>query len=99
MTSETTERYCPIYGKPVMEPSYNRFGEWCCSEEHAEAYVKEVRTQRAQAAASQQGRPVWPSHLKRGRGMRRSPHRGGPVGRGGSVAGGVAAEEWYCMPG
>jgi predicted nucleic acid-binding Zn ribbon protein len=66
MTSETTERYCPICGKPVLEPSYNRFGEWCCSEEHAEAYVKEVRAQRAQAAASQQGRPVRPSRGEEG---------------------------------
>jgi hypothetical protein len=47
MTSDTTERYRPICGKPVMEPTYHRFGEWCRSEEHAEAYVKEVRAQRA----------------------------------------------------
>jgi hypothetical protein len=25
MTSDTKERYCPICGKPVMEPTYNRF--------------------------------------------------------------------------
>jgi hypothetical protein len=43
MTSDTTERYGPICGKPMMEPTYNRFGEWCCSEVHAEAHVKELR--------------------------------------------------------
>ncbi len=58
MTTDTNEEYCPICGKPVAEPTYNRFGEWCCSEEHAEAYVKEVRAQRAQAAASRHGRLV-----------------------------------------
>ncbi|MGH8059645.1 MAG: hypothetical protein ACREOH_20805, partial [Candidatus Entotheonellia bacterium] len=40
---------------------YNRFGEWCCSEEHAEEYVQEVRAQKGQAAAAPQGRPVSPS--------------------------------------
>jgi hypothetical protein len=66
MTCDTTERYCPICGKPVMEPIYHRFGEWCCSEGHAGASVKEVRAQRAQAAASRQGRPVWPSGDEKG---------------------------------
>ena len=61
MTSEPQEKYCPICGKPVTERTYNRFGEWCCSEEHAEEYVKEVRAQKAQAMAAGQGRPVSPA--------------------------------------
>ena len=43
MTSEAQEHYCPICGKEVTDPTWNRFGEWCCSETHAEEYVKEVR--------------------------------------------------------
>lgn len=66
MTAETKERYCPICGKPVTEPTYNRFGEWCCSEAHAEAYVKEVRAQRTPVAAAPQGRPVSPSRDEQG---------------------------------
>lgn len=46
-----TQRYCPICGKPVTDLTYDRFGELCCSEEHAERYVKEVRAQRVQAHA------------------------------------------------
>lgn len=61
MTAEMKERYCPICGKPATEPTYNRFGEWCCSEEHAEEYVKEVRAQREQTTVAGQGRPVSPS--------------------------------------
>jgi hypothetical protein len=61
MTSDTQEKYCPICGKPVAKPTYNRFGEWCCLEEHAEEFVKEVRAQKAQAATTRQARPVSPS--------------------------------------
>lgn len=50
-TQTTTERYCPICGKPVTEGSYTRFGEWCCSEAHAEEYVAEVRAQKQRQAA------------------------------------------------
>lgn len=46
MVIQVTERYCPICGKPVTEATYNRFGEWCCSEAHAEEYVTEVRAQK-----------------------------------------------------
>ena len=60
MAVETSERYCPICGKPVTDPTYNRFGELCCSEAHAEQYVKEVRAQKLQAAAALQGQPVAP---------------------------------------
>jgi hypothetical protein len=60
MTSETKDKYCPICGKPVMDPTYNRFGEWYCSEEHVEPYVQEVRAQKAQAAVHQ-GRPLSPA--------------------------------------
>jgi hypothetical protein len=66
MTTDTNEKYCPICGKPVTEPTYNRFGEWCCSEDHAEQYVKEVRAQKAQAVAAGQGRPVSPSGYEEG---------------------------------
>ena len=49
MATETTEKYCPICGKPVTDPTYKRFGEFCCSEARAEEYVKEVRAQKVQA--------------------------------------------------
>ncbi|MBI4637726.1 MAG: hypothetical protein HY727_15425 [Candidatus Rokubacteria bacterium] len=53
MATQTTERYCPICGKPVTEGTYNRFGEWCCSDPHADEYVAGVRAQKqGQAAAS-----------------------------------------------
>lgn len=55
MAVETKEKYCPICGKPVTDPTYNRFGEFCCSEAHAAEYVKEVRAKKVQAA---QGGPV-----------------------------------------
>ena len=43
MAIQTTDKYCPICGKEVAEPSFKRFGEWACSEAHAEDYMKEVR--------------------------------------------------------
>jgi endogenous inhibitor of DNA gyrase (YacG/DUF329 family) len=52
MTVETIEKYCPICGKEVTEATFKRFGEWTCSDAHAEEYVKEVRTQRVKASAS-----------------------------------------------
>jgi endogenous inhibitor of DNA gyrase (YacG/DUF329 family) len=52
MATQTTERYCPICGKPVIEETYNRFGEWCCSDAHAEEYVAEVRAQKQQQVAA-----------------------------------------------
>jgi hypothetical protein len=73
MTSETIEHYSPICGKPVMEPTYNRFGEWCCSEEHAEVYVKEVRAQRVQGAMSRQCRLVSPARDEKGSGDEEEP--------------------------
>lgn len=51
MAVEVNEKYCPICGKPVTDPTYKRFGELCCSEAHAEEYVKEVRAQKVQAQA------------------------------------------------
>ena len=51
MATQTTERYCPICGKPVTESTWNRFGDWCCSEAHAEEHVAEVRTQKQQQLA------------------------------------------------
>jgi hypothetical protein len=54
MAIETTEKYCPICGKQVVEPASNRFGEWACSEAHADEYVKEVRAQKMRAAAPAQ---------------------------------------------
>ncbi len=47
-----SERYCPICGKPATDLTYNRFGEPCCSDTHAEEYVKEVRAQKIQAHAT-----------------------------------------------
>lgn len=48
MATQTTERYCPICGKPAAEETetHNRFGEWCCSEAHAGEYVAEVRAEK-----------------------------------------------------
>jgi hypothetical protein len=57
MAVETTKKYCPICGKPVTDPAYERFGELCCSEAHAEEYVKEIRAQKVQAVAAPQDRP------------------------------------------
>jgi endogenous inhibitor of DNA gyrase (YacG/DUF329 family) len=52
MTPQTTERYCPICGREVQDLDIKRFGEYLCSEEHAEEYVKEVRAQRARVTRS-----------------------------------------------
>ena len=49
-----TEKYCPICGREVKELSVKRFGEYLCSEEHAEEYVKEVRAKKLGTAAPQQ---------------------------------------------
>lgn len=46
---ERSEHYCPICGKDVTDPAFKRFGEWACSEAHANEYVNEVRAGRAQA--------------------------------------------------
>jgi hypothetical protein len=73
MMSETTERYCPVCGKPVMEPTYHQFGEWCCSEEHAGAYVKVVPAQRARAVMSRQARLVSPPRDEEGSGYGEEP--------------------------
>lgn len=70
MATQTTERYCPICGKPVTEENYNRFGEWCCSEAHAEEYVAEVRAQKQRPVAA-------PAAVAAPRGER---HRGGCCG-------------------
>jgi len=48
MATQPTERYCPICGREVRDLNIKRFGEYLCSEEHAEEYVKEIRAQRAQ---------------------------------------------------
>ncbi len=52
MTVQTTERYCPICGKPGTDPAYNRFGELACSDAHAEEFAKEVRDQKVRAHAA-----------------------------------------------
>ena len=65
MAVETSEKYCPICGKPVTDPTYKRFGELCCSEVHAEEYVKEVRAQKVQAQAGQ-GQPVGDDAARQG---------------------------------
>lgn len=51
MATETTTRYCPVCGKAVPEATYDRFGEWACSEAHAEEYVVEVRAQKQRQLA------------------------------------------------
>lgn len=45
MATQTTGRYCPICGKPG-QPEFDRFGEWACSEAHANEHVAEVRAQK-----------------------------------------------------
>ena len=56
MAIQTTDKYCPICGKDVAEPSFKRFGEWACSEAHAEEYVNEVRGQKLRTVASERRR-------------------------------------------
>jgi hypothetical protein len=60
MAIQTTERYCTICGKPVAEGAFNRFGEWCCSEAHAEEYVAEVRAQKQRQLAAAATAPSEP---------------------------------------
>lgn len=59
--TEVTARYCPMCGRSVSDGTWDRFGEWCCSEAHAEEYATEVRGQKqrqiAGAAASADSRP------------------------------------------
>lgn len=52
MATQVTERYCPICGTPVAEATYNRFGEWSCSDAHAEEYVAEVRSKKQRELAT-----------------------------------------------
>ena len=51
MAIQTAEKYCPICGKQVPEATFNRFGEWACSEAHADEYVREVRASKSRVAA------------------------------------------------
>lgn len=51
MATQVTERYCPVCGKPVAEATHNRFGEWCCSDAHAQEYVAEVRSAKQRTLA------------------------------------------------
>lgn len=52
MATQVTERYCPVCGKPVADATYNRFGEWCCSDAHAVEYVAEVRSEKQRELAA-----------------------------------------------
>jgi len=61
MTIQTTDKCCPICGKDVAEPSFKRFGEWACSEGHAEAYVTEVRAQKLRTVAPEPRRDDRPA--------------------------------------
>lgn len=61
MAIQTTEKYCPICGKEVAEPSFKRFGEWACSEAHAEEYVTEVRGQKLRIVAPEPRRDDRPA--------------------------------------
>lgn len=45
MSIETTTRYCPICGKAGLQ-EFDRFGEWACSDAHADEHVAEVRAQK-----------------------------------------------------
>ena len=61
MAVQTTDRYCPICGKDVPEPNFKRFGEWACSEAHAEEYVHEVRGQKLRTVAPEPRRDDGPA--------------------------------------
>ncbi len=61
MAIQTTEKYCPICGKDVAEPGFKRFGEWACSEAHAEEYAKEVRAEKLRAVAPEPRRDDRPA--------------------------------------
>ncbi|MBI3079761.1 MAG: hypothetical protein HYY85_22660 [Deltaproteobacteria bacterium] len=39
-------QYCPICGRDVPDTAIKRFGQYLCSEEHAEEFVREMRAQR-----------------------------------------------------
>jgi len=67
MATDVETRYCPICGQPVVKGTYNRFGEWCCSEAHAEQYVTEVRSQKQRQLVN----------ADTGSGSRQGRHRGG----------------------
>lgn len=51
MATQVIERYCPVCGKPVADATHNRFGEWCCSDAHAEEYVAGVRSEKQRKLA------------------------------------------------
>lgn len=61
MAIQTTDKCCPICGKDVPEPSFKRFGEWACSEAHAEEYVTEVRAQKLRTVAPEPRRDDRPA--------------------------------------
>lgn len=50
-------RYCTLCGRETTPegPAVERFGESFCSEAHAEAFAREVRAARVQAAAASNG--------------------------------------------
>ena len=68
MATQVTERYCPVCGKPVADATHNRFGEWCCSDAHADEYVAEVRSKKQRELAS----PERPRETQRGQVVPRS---------------------------
>lgn len=68
MTTESNERYCPICGTPAGDGTFNRFGEWCCSEAHAGEYAAEVRAQKQRRLAGVAGPAAARSEAGRGGG-------------------------------
>ena len=61
MAIQMADKYCPICGKDVAEPSFKRFGEWACSEAHAEEYVTEMRHQKLRIVAPEPRRDDRPA--------------------------------------
>ena len=53
MATQATQHSCPMCGKPVTDDTFNRFGEWCCSEAHADAYVAGVRKDKQASAGAE----------------------------------------------
>jgi hypothetical protein len=58
-TTTITEKYCPICGKPGRA-ELNRFGEWACSEEHAEQFAREHRERAARQPTTSMPEPPPP---------------------------------------
>jgi len=60
---QTGEKGCPICRRAASEPTYRRFGKVCCSEAHAEEYVRKVRAHKVQALAESRAAEPFPQQV------------------------------------